>query len=218
MTVPSSESPQDTLKRVRSDATFEMHMKGVYHGLRKIPDSLTSIIMTLGALIISVAYTIVINPTSGELKSVIISITSNGMNYSVTMLGFVLAGFTIFLSVTNKSFFIKLATLKHSKLRINYLKFTISLFYNVFLLFGILYFTFFILNSSLNDAAVIRYLKHNSFINHDIAEVFVFGYCIAMLALSISYLASSLVNIGRLVMRSIVEDLTESDVNGYPPN
>ena len=216
MTVPPPETPKDILTRVKKDIAFDRNLKGIYKDLRQIPDNTTSKILVLLSYSLSSIYVILVNPSKSESKDFVISLTSNGMNYAITMLGFVLAGFTIFLSVSNRDFFIELATLKHTKLRMNYLKYTIYLFYNVFLLFGILYFSFLIINATLNDSASVKILKTLLTPNYIWTVVFLLGYCTSMIALSASYLTSSLVNIGRLVMRSIANEIEEADVLGYP--
>jgi len=71
-------------------------------------------------------------PDTAPLSELVRSISDMGMNISVTILGFLIAGFAIFATVTKPELFVDMAKKRHKKSGLSWLKYNLFGFVRVF--------------------------------------------------------------------------------------
>ena len=117
----------------------EKDLWDIYKQSRKLPEGRLSRKVTkpaswlvLGMLL---AYSIFSDEKVHQLAEKVRNWAELGFNFSIGILGFLIAGFTIFATVTKPSLFIALAKTKHSESGLSYLKYTFYVFMNVFIVY-----------------------------------------------------------------------------------
>ncbi|MBE9176793.1 hypothetical protein IQ225_18380 [Synechocystis salina LEGE 06155] len=124
------------------DITKEIGLLDIYKASRsKLPKNKINNFSTLAIFTMLIVYAFTSTETSISLLEKTRKWSELGFNFSAGILGFLIAGFTIFASVNDKSLFITMAKTKHEKSGLSYLKynfFTLMYVFIVYLGFAIL--------------------------------------------------------------------------------
>jgi hypothetical protein len=120
-----------------AEITKEVDLWDIYVQSRKLPEGRLSKRVakpfSWAILVILSIYAALSNKPVNELANEVRSLADLGFNFSISILGFLVAGFTIFATVTKPNLFIKLAKVKHTKSGLSYLKYTFFVFMYVFI-------------------------------------------------------------------------------------
>ncbi|MEG0064626.1 MAG: hypothetical protein RR740_08500 [Pseudomonas sp.] len=121
---------------LNSDALLtEKNLWSIYRTARAIPSSKFNLFTTIGFLII-LAIQVYFFPQAIETQVEIIrKYAELGFNAALTTMGFLVAGFTIFATLSDPELFIKMGQKLHPKSKISWLKHNFFLFVRVFIYF-----------------------------------------------------------------------------------
>lgn len=127
--MPADTSPQSL--------TAEKNLWDVYKASRIIPESKSTLVIstTTLLLLLSLSALEVTSSQSGYARLIdrTQALIGFGFNFTISILGFLLAGFTIFATVTDKNLFVTMARYVHPKYPLNYLKYIFLVFMRVFI-------------------------------------------------------------------------------------
>lgn len=122
------------------EITKEIGLFSIYKSYRKYGSkSKINICSTFFVLGLLTLYVVITNESSRLLVDIIRDWSRLGLGYSTTILGFLVAGFSIFATVSDKSLFVFMAQAKH-KHGLSYLKynfFALMYVFSVYLLFSL---------------------------------------------------------------------------------
>jgi hypothetical protein len=121
-------------KRVLDDLLQEKTLWDVYKQSRRIPFSRkTNVVATIVAgLLVYMASAFLGDSKPGSLVDATNSLAETGLSASIGLLGFLLAGFAFFATVSDKSMFFRMAEATHSKSGLSFLKYNFYGFMRVF--------------------------------------------------------------------------------------
>lgn len=115
------------------DLTREKTLLDVYKNSRKLSDSRLNFLVPILLVLLQCVWFFTSNPSLDLISSATTSLTDTILSFSVSILGFLLSGFTIFATITEKDFFLAMARTKKKNLPMNYLKYIFYIFFNVFI-------------------------------------------------------------------------------------
>lgn len=120
-----------------TEITKEVDLWDVYIQSRKLPEGRLSkrITKPLSWLLFTILslYAVFSNRSVDDLANEVRTLADLGFNFSISILGFLIAGFTIFATVTKPTLFIELAKRRHTRSGLSYLKYTFFVFMYVFI-------------------------------------------------------------------------------------
>lgn len=117
------------------ELTKEKSLGQVYRQALRIRPSPFNVRWTLIVASSLIIYVIFTGEDTADLTEMLRSWCNLGFNFAVAILGFLIAGFTIFATMTDKSLFVLMAEKKHVKSGLSYLKYNMFTFMSVFVLF-----------------------------------------------------------------------------------
>lgn len=193
-------------KIVAADITKEKNLWDVYLLCRKISISTPHLCIMLAAIIFLIINSFVIEENLSHLLSDIRNWSTVGFNFAVTTLGFLIAGFTIFATLSKPDMFLTMMAIPHRETKMPTLKYNFMAFMKVFISFIACTFIylFVILFCQTNGIAgnVIQLLPYNEEIKSIVIKT---TYCI--IGVSLIYLVlvvkTFIFNIYAIVMHSI---------------
>jgi hypothetical protein len=142
-----------------NDLTKEIGLLDIYKVSRtKLPRNRINEFSTLVIFLVLTTYVILSTETSSVLFEKGRKWAETGFSFSVGILGFLIAGFTIFSSVSDKNLFIAMAKTQHRKSGLSYLKYNFFSLMYVFIMylgFAMLCFLVQVLGGSSGFASII---------------------------------------------------------------
>ena len=117
-----------------NDLTKEIGLLDIYKVSRsRLPRNKINIFSTLSVFVMLTVYSVASDETSNLLVEKVRKWAELGFSFSSGILGFLIAGFTIFATVSDKSLFVKMAQTTHQKSGISYLKYNFFALMYVFI-------------------------------------------------------------------------------------
>ncbi len=117
---------------VRSELTKEKNLWQIYRASRKIPGSrFNNCVAVVSAIILSF-YAFTSTEPQADLVERVLKWSEFGFSSALNILAFLLAGFTVFATITRQDLMIALADHTHEQSGLSYLKYNLFLFYRVF--------------------------------------------------------------------------------------
>jgi hypothetical protein len=190
-----------------NEITKDKNIFDIYKDSKWIPDSSNNVKTTVTTFIAVLIYMLALGLPVEMIIDQIKNFNSIAINYFITTLGFLIAGFTIFVSISERDFFVFLASIPHSKYKgLTHLRYTFFVFINVFLTYIATTVIFMIFNTFLVDSMLKEYflsIKYSTL--YDFFQVvynFVFSNLFTLFIYSIMSLLSFLFNIYSVLMTS----------------
>lgn len=116
------------------DITKEIGLLDIYKASRsRLPRNKINIFSTLTVFTMLVVYAVASTESSVFLLEKVRKWAEVGFSFSAGILGFLIAGFTIFATVSDKSLFIAMATTRHQGSGLSYLKYNFFILMYVFI-------------------------------------------------------------------------------------
>ena len=131
-----------------SELTEEKSLIQIWKVTRQFKKSAFNSVVVLGAFVGTFAFLMLIDASARHLIKIDSWLVESGFVFATTMLGFLIAGFAIFLTFNQTDFLLRLARIRESKTRISYLKFVTFHMIDTFIyyfLFGIFCFVLMVL-------------------------------------------------------------------------
>lgn len=157
--------------------------------------------------LLTILFGLLTDKKASEIANLVRSLSEIGLNFSLSILGFLIAGFTIFATITDKKLFIDLASVPIENSNLSYLK---HIFYSFIVIFGnfLLLMSFcLIIKIFFVQGGLFSILFHLVFISDEIKEKIVsvidLVIIINFFAISIGLLQSFLYNIYSTTLFSI---------------
>jgi hypothetical protein len=116
-----------------AEITREKSLWDVYKLCRKLPRRRSRAALELSSVALLVAYVLLSNESSSALAERVRSWATVGFGFSVAILGFLLAGFTIFATMTRTDLAVEMAKQKEDETGLSYLKYNFAAFLDVFI-------------------------------------------------------------------------------------
>lgn len=116
------------------DLTKERNLYDIYRQARKLRGSRYNQIFTLVIFLLLSLYAFFSSKSTSDLAQEVRTWSDLGFSFSTTILGFLIAGFTIFATVSDPSLFTAMARIMH-KSGLSYLKYNFFTLMNVFILY-----------------------------------------------------------------------------------
>ncbi len=126
-----NDSKADRSEAIVSDILAERGPYDVYRKSRSIPFSRTNTYIGLGVGIIVFLLAIKAK-TTGSIVDAIASFANVAFGTSISLLGFLIAGFAFFATVADKKLFCRMAEHQHEESKMSYLKYNLLIFMRVF--------------------------------------------------------------------------------------
>lgn len=121
---------------LNSDALLaEKNLWSIYWAARKIPSSKFNLVTTTGFLISLILQAYFFPQAIESQVEIIRKYAEFGFNAALTTMGFLVAGFTIFATLSDPELFIKMGQKLHPETKISWLKHNFFLFVRVFIYF-----------------------------------------------------------------------------------
>lgn len=117
------------------ELTKERNLFDIYSSSRKLPGSLHNQIFTLTIFIILLFYAVYSPKPVHDLAQEVRTWSEIGFDFTTTILGFLIAGFTIFATVSKPNFFINMAMVPYKSSGLSYLKYNFFTLINVFTIY-----------------------------------------------------------------------------------
>ncbi|WP_224052645.1 hypothetical protein [Burkholderia cepacia] len=115
------------------DLGKEKSLWQLYRLAKNIPRSKSEVAVMLSAGILMLAYVLSTYFEYPDLLNQVRSIVSDGLNFVASVLGFLVAGFTIFVTITKTEVFVAMAKRKHSAFgELTWFKYSMAVFMYVF--------------------------------------------------------------------------------------
>lgn len=107
-----------------SDLLVEENLLAIFLRSRKLPKSSFNLISTIALMVTMVVYVVLSDRELSSLLQDVIDIANAGFNFSVSILGFLIAGLSIFAAVGDLDVFVNMSRVRH-KSGLSYLKYNI---------------------------------------------------------------------------------------------
>jgi hypothetical protein len=111
---------------------IESDLYAVYKESRKIGYTAFNLNLLWCTLLILVVYSVFTKEDSSQIYVKLIQISDIGLTASFSVIGFLIAGFTIFATITEKKLFLAMAKVKKLPEDLSYLKYTFLVFMRIF--------------------------------------------------------------------------------------
>lgn len=116
------------------DITKEIGLLDIYKASRsRLPSNKINNLSTLAIFVMLIVYAVASTESSVSLLETTRKWAEVGFSFSAGILGFLIAGFTIFATVSDKSLFITMAKVRHEKSGLSYLKYNFFALMYVFI-------------------------------------------------------------------------------------
>jgi hypothetical protein len=116
-----------------SDLTQESNLWNIYWLSLKLPVSWFNLISTWILLGTLVVHMLLSEKTTSIMAEEVRSLVDTGFNFASSILGFLIAGFTIFATLNKPDLFMTMAKIKEDKTGLSYLKYNFFTFMKVFI-------------------------------------------------------------------------------------
>lgn len=120
-------------KESREDLIREKNLWDIYRVSRKIPHSKFNFAVASGAAIILVVYVLLSKDQPSELKNQVLKLSELVFGFALNVLGFLLAGFTIFATISKPGLLLEMQKRQHPKYGMSWLKYNYCVFFRVFI-------------------------------------------------------------------------------------
>ena len=117
------------------DLTKEKSLWKIYLYSRKIKTTFFNKIILITSTILLVSYAFYIEPNTTLMLSKLRNIAEISLGFSVSILGFLIAGFTIFATLTKPYMLLKMMDIQHNDSGLPYLKYNFFAFIRVFIFY-----------------------------------------------------------------------------------
>lgn len=118
-------------KFTREELFAEQSLLDVYRISRLTPANGLNVAISLTVFFVCCTYCVAVGQDQKDVLTILRQVTSDAISFTTSILGFLIAGFTIFVTTKPEVFFI-MARTPH-KTGVNYLKYNISIFILVFI-------------------------------------------------------------------------------------
>lgn len=115
------------------ELTKEKRLWDIYLASRKIPFSKFNVITTFIVFVALVINTYLTTQPIGEMLNVVRELSNIGLAISLSTLGFLLAGFTIFATISQPNLSLRMSEITNKDSGLSYLKHNYFIFYRVFI-------------------------------------------------------------------------------------
>lgn len=124
------------ITEAKKDIFKEKSLLDAYRKIRLIrPRSHFNSIATVACIVVIGIFVFCDTSAPKELVTRLGKLASDGITFSTTILGFLVAGFTVFATITKPELFTYMAVRKHTDSGLSYLKYNFFLFLNVFIVY-----------------------------------------------------------------------------------
>lgn len=117
----------------KSELTREKNLWQIYLLSRRIPSSKFNRISLLIGSAIMVVHVITTNQDTHEMTERVLKWAELGFGFAISTLGFLIAGFTVFATLSKPSLLLEMARQKHDETQLSYLKYNFFIFFRVFI-------------------------------------------------------------------------------------
>lgn len=114
------------------ELTKERNLFAIYRQLRKFPKSRFNLLSTGSVFIALVLYAMFTSESVSLIADKVRSLADLGLNFAAAILGFLIAGFTIFFTVSKLDLFISMSKIRHNATGVSWLKYSFFVFVDVF--------------------------------------------------------------------------------------
>lgn len=118
-----------------NELTKEKSLWDIYLSSRKIRTSKFNQFVLISIVLISGCYVLFIESDISIVLSKSRELSELGLNYSISILGFLIAGFTIFATLTKPTLLLKMMDKTHKGSKLTYLKYNYFVFMRVFIFY-----------------------------------------------------------------------------------
>ena len=131
-----------------SELTQEKSLWDIYLSSRRIKTTNFNKVVLISTFVLSAIYVFFLQDDTGKILSDCRQLTQIGFSYAISILGFLIAGFTIFATLTKPDLLLRMMDKIHKDTGLTYLKYNYFVFIRVFIfylgisalyLFGILF-------------------------------------------------------------------------------
>jgi len=123
--------PEKQSDQIQADLLKESNLWAVFRKSLRIKRSKRNVLVALAIGALAFAVTIP-EPRAGVIASQIHSLSTIALGATVSLLGFLIAGFSFFATVSDKAMFCRMAEHTHKESGLSYLKFNLFVFMRVF--------------------------------------------------------------------------------------
>lgn len=120
-----------------SDILQEKSLFAIWQKCRRLPRNWFNVVTTLLVVVLLTGHVVLTRNTTSELAQSVRDICDTGLNFSASILGFLLAGFTIFATMTRPDLMIRMAKKRHEGSNLSYLKYNYFALMEVFILYAV---------------------------------------------------------------------------------
>ena len=117
------------------DITKERSLWDIYVQVRRLGSSWFNRLSTGAVFVLLVLYLIYAGESAHTVAEKVRSFSEFGLNFVAAILGFLLAGFTIFFTVSKMDLFMLMAKIEHRPTKITWLKYSFFTFMDVFIVY-----------------------------------------------------------------------------------
>lgn len=118
-----------------AELTKERTLLDIYLKSFRLQSSRFNNIAVFLVFFVLIIYVYMTQENSHQIAEKIRELASTGLEFVIGILGFLIAGFTIFATITDKKLFIEMAKVKEPRSQLSYLKYVFFIFMNVFTYF-----------------------------------------------------------------------------------
>lgn len=116
-----------------SDLTKEKNLLQIYILSRKFPKGKFNCWLLIGFLILFVIYAFLSRKNEEHILHLLFKMVDVGISFGASILGFLIAGFTVFVTMTKTEIFVEMSKVPYKKTGESYLKYNLSQFMIVFI-------------------------------------------------------------------------------------
>jgi hypothetical protein len=120
-----------------SDLLKENDLKDIYLACRHLPRSKFCTSATLAILLLLTLHTWLAQQSASQVADTLRMVCDAGLNFGASILGFLIAGFTIFATMTRPDLLLYMGRKQEKQSRLSYLKYNYFALMEVFILYGI---------------------------------------------------------------------------------
>lgn len=117
------------------DLTKERNLFDIYRQLRLMQAGFFNNLCTFLVCVLLILYSFYTSESSHELADKVRSLSEFGLNFAASILGFLIAGFTIFFTISKTDLFLALAKTEHRASKLSWLKYSFFAFMEIFIIY-----------------------------------------------------------------------------------
>jgi hypothetical protein len=117
----------------KKELTKEKNLWQIYLLSRQIPSSKFNRISLILGMVLMVIHVSTTNQETHEMAERVLKWSELGFGFALSTLGFLIAGFTVFATLSKPSLLLEMACQQHDESKLSYLKYNIFIFFRVFI-------------------------------------------------------------------------------------